>query len=305
MSHTSKLGLAISLSLLGGILLGAGIFFGWYFLMGQAEPTDDSARSAQEDTANSTEVVPTNTDKESSDTVPSDWKTYNGKDYDLSFSYPPEWGSPKVDSTTGVGNSLYGFAEEGLTFDFNLPEGSNAFRSVRIAKIEDILAATDQQDSRVPDATKLLDVYKNRAVGKEILVVPPVNAGVAAATNPTYIESADGSFRGMYYYSFSTQSALPDDPALLMELQIVMTNGDVVISFYRRSDYTNDTPNGSNEIGIAKLQPEGTSKPAETCQPGQLEDINPPSKAAENCEIDSVLLDEFNNDYGLVIFSLE
>ncbi len=167
-------------------------------------------------------------------TVPDDWEGFTDINYEVNFSYPPEWGEPDVQNITGLDDSLFGFPETGINFGDPLED---IFRSVRIVSIDEVNKSVGHVQAA---ADELLEVYDRRDVDEldtEDFTFPPVNAGLIGFTDPVYVQNPSGSFRGFYAHTERIQGLPNSGPALeLSEISLQLTDGDLVISLLISED---------------------------------------------------------------------
>lgn len=132
-----------------------------------------------------------------------DWNTYTDTHYKISFKYPKTWKAPIATFIDGSGGeSMIPLSQQNVNFD-QTPDATN-HNVVDLTNFTDLASyytasSLSQADSSLQT---LKNVYTTRsASAASKLTVIPVNAGVFAATAPTYIESTDGKWRGVYYFA--------------------------------------------------------------------------------------------------------
>ncbi|MFO0702774.1 MAG: hypothetical protein U0514_02805 [Candidatus Andersenbacteria bacterium] len=255
-----------------------------------ASQTTNAATNATNTVANN---APTSSTTPSTTTqVPKDWELYDASRHDLTFQYPPEWGTPDVQITTGQDDSIFGFPAESGMFK---PMAEGGYRGFTIATKKALQALAE------PDLTEriaTLDaVYKSKSAdGIDPFILPPTNAGLVAATTPQYIQSDNGAFRGVYFYAFLTQNDTQSSSTkLLPELYVQVTNGTDILQFVDMVGNTFDT--SSQQYGY-----DATFGPTQACTaPGGFQ----PPIEVKNCRVAKELEAELRDSYSIVVGSLE
>lgn len=149
--------------------------------------------------------------------ITSNWKTYSNDKYGISFKYPDSVGSPTA-TEYAKGDVPTPVDKTSVKFDYE--KGKEIY--LDLTKVSDYADSTASENYN-----KLASVYDSKsATGAEKLWVPPSNAGIMAASTPKYIESADGKFRGVYYYANVGQ-----DYGVAIEAKAVLTDKTNVVQF--------------------------------------------------------------------------
>lgn len=242
MSKGGQLALTISLSVLGGLLIGGVAVFLWFTLTAEKQSATPSSATQQQNVSPTTGNVPSNTYTRPSTPKPPAPAVlgYTNEQYGVEFTYPEAWVGANEDPLTAEESPLFGFAETDVQF----ASVEDGVPGVRITSMDD-LESVDYET--VNDAlSNLRSAYSSRSVSPiragQILV--PINAGAYYFTTPQYIESADGSFRGYYYYGlFGNGSAPEDSPVLLPTLHVELTDGDAIVQITATTERT--APSGS------------------------------------------------------------
>ncbi len=142
-----------------------------------------------------------------------DWRTYEDKTYGISFKYPKEWTTPKVEDV--------GKDDGPIPLDFrNLSFSGNPKNvSVNISKFS---AYGSQFNDDIAEIKKVYVDRSAKDAGK--LWLPPSNAMIAANSKPEYIETADKKYRGIVYFANIGQ-----DVNASLDAIVIMTDGSTNI----------------------------------------------------------------------------
>lgn len=266
------------LLLVVGLLVGAAAGgAGVYFLTRPAAvaPAANQSNSAASNSTTTENNATSNVANTISTTtqVPDDWKVYHDKTYDVSFSYPPAWGAIAVDKHVASEDSLpiWPVDQTEVSFGFNTdPQAiQREFKSVELTALSAYSAADKKFNGGsqlIKDADALLEVYHSRSAASldHPLWMPSSNAAIIAATTPQYIENADGSFRGIYYYAFIGQNDPTTGSAKKMTaIRAVLTDGINVVQVsydklpndYIKGEGTYTTYAGGCFTGIRNVGP--------------------------------------------------
>lgn len=223
--------------------------------------------------------------------VPTTWKTYTSTVYGLSFSYPPEWGAPKTSILkAGEGEGFFDLAAESARFT---APNKSGFRDFDVATVKTLKASSMNLTS---DVAALDKVYTSKSAASLTtpVVLPPENAAVVASSIPQYIQSADGAYRGVYYYTFLTQNdSQASATKKLTDLYIILTNQTNVVRFNVSLGTTYDP--ATQKIGY-----NGTYGDAESCYVDPLQ-----SKGPAMCKVAQELISEFEDTYSGVVGTLK
>ncbi|MCX6808785.1 MAG: hypothetical protein NTW50_03925, partial [Candidatus Berkelbacteria bacterium] len=221
------------------ILVGGGT---WYFLNKKAT-SDKKDLQAQIDALGGKTTVTTD-DSTATTTTPSDtasdpttsWKTLTDSHYSLSLKYPDSWPTTTTTYMTAAENDFLGVAASNANFVSSSMADKGKIRNVDISKLSDFTDTTTKAE-----ATQMKTVYSSKsasgATGK--IYLGAMNAAIAGATAPTYIETTDGKFRGIYYFA-----SIGQDYSTTIDCVIVMTDNTNSITFHfalpsdKAKDYT-------------------------------------------------------------------
>jgi len=230
-SKGKALALAITLSLIGGLLLGGLGVYLWFTLLAPKTAGEPANVAVQvPEPAEQPEPEP-----DVPEAVAAPVLTYANKQYGVTFSYPEDWNDTNVDALTAAESPLYGFAETDVTFA-SVAEGVPVVRITSMDELESV-------DSEVVNdaLSNLRSAYSSSdaapVTGGDIVL--PINAGAYYFTAPQYVESADGSFRGYYYYGLFGNGVPPEEgPVPMQVLHAVLTNGDAVVQLTATTEKT-------------------------------------------------------------------
>lgn len=220
-----KVAIIVASSVIGAVAVGAiGFAIG---RMTAAEPTAQQNTTTVNTTTNQPNNVPTtpaNEPEEPEASVPENFTPYSDPKVDLAFVYPTNWGDAKPENCLSAEQSLTcSFDARYIGFDVD-PESD--FHDIKITDLD----VYDDDEDKVLERDMLLDVYKTKSAdGVDVpLWLPPSNAVIIAAMDPTYIESADGSWRGVYYYASVGQNDpnFDSNTKTANHISLIMTDGE-------------------------------------------------------------------------------
>jgi len=183
-----------------------------------SDTTDDAGVVDDEDNTPVTVADPTE-----------NWNKYSDNTYSLSFKYPKDWTSLKVEKITPEAEGPYW---EVISNNINIPDNTNA-HLIRLISISNLSDYSADYKSSV-DAIKKVYTSKS-AAGAGAIMLPPVNAATTAYSTPVYLESTDQSYRGIYYFANIGQ-----DRGLSLDFVAVLTNNTNVVTLHvsRTTDKT-------------------------------------------------------------------
>jgi hypothetical protein len=155
------------------------------------------------------------------------WKTATDNTYGLSFKYPSTWPNAKIESSAGGENAIQPISSDNITFGANTSSDDFYIRDVNVTKY------SDYPDSWSDKLTVMKKVYTNKnAIGADKLLLPGVEAATMANTAPTYIATADGKWRGIYYFANIGQAYTTE-----ISCVIQMTDGtNNIVQFFVSQD---------------------------------------------------------------------
>lgn len=160
------------------------------------------------------------------------WATYSDSDYSTDFKYPKDWTS-LLKPEKVVSDPEGPYFEINSNF-INIPDATDAhpIRSITLSNF----SAYGSDYKTQTDSLKAIYTNKSAAGAKNILL-PPVNAAMSAYTTPVYIESSDGSYRGVYYFA-----TIGQDMGTALDLVAVLTDGTNIFTLHvsRGSDKSSD-----------------------------------------------------------------
>jgi hypothetical protein len=235
--------LSIFLLIIILLILIVGGFFWWQ----QSKTEREESMETREEPETTVEEDPT-----------AGWETYRDRSYQLSFKYPADWPKPKVEDLE-ADNFIVPIDYRSLDFS----EGESENFGIEVVDLSDYRAY--RGDSLEKDLDKLKNIYQAReATGAKNLWLPSGHAGQLASTQPEYIETADGEFRGIYYFSAISQGFGP-----VIDCLIIMTDGqDKVFQLHMAGEsdkatlYQGDSDQTTNRYSlyIKTLDPETSTE---------------------------------------------
>lgn len=141
-----------------------------------------------------------------------EWYPFEAPDYNIAFAYPSVWGKATTSQLTASQGALVN--QTTITFAKDSTENPQG-DTVTFTKYKDY---TDQNEVNL-----LKNIFLTQKVAEnKPLWLPPSNAGITHYSNPTYIENAKGTLRGIYYFARVAQNL--DDP-WLNTLFLILTDG--------------------------------------------------------------------------------
>lgn len=172
--------------------------------------------------------------------VTADWKNFKDNTHSLSFKYPITW---KVKSSEDAkkNEEEMVYVDQSITVLNNGKAEANSSIGLTYTYITNIADYDKTVEAYNKDINELLSVYSNKKVGAntgaEKIWLPSSNAGVMASSEPEYIESKDGVFRGIVYFANIGQGYSTG-----LDCMIVMTNGKKIFQLHAsggsvKSDY--------------------------------------------------------------------
>ncbi|MDP2587429.1 MAG: hypothetical protein Q8P33_01470 [bacterium] len=229
MTKGASLTIAIVASALGGLLVGGALVF---FVMDSRQPGIVVSTQDQSD-LNQTDTISKSAGDDTADAGTQDlssartgWETYSDRSYLVDFEYPPEW------APLEVFDDYQSFFSDLVSTEVEFAAGAADYRSLSISTLSD-LEFLDLEP--VTDAVATLkSVYASKnAEGIAQAPLPLlVNAGIFYNTDPVYVQSASGSYRGVYYFAQIGNGLPQTGPEIqLPALVMVLTNGDEVVQF--------------------------------------------------------------------------
>jgi len=160
----------------------------------------------------------------SSETDPTTtWETLEVSSRNLSFKYPASLGTPKLEEYQASEDAPYiDIDSYNIQFEGNRELQTNYAEIIRYSDYEN-----DSQFKTKADTIK--KIYTTRkADGGEKLYATFINAAFLAAGEPHYLETADGKYRGIYYFANIGQAY-----STTIDCIMLMTDGtDNVIQFH-------------------------------------------------------------------------
>jgi hypothetical protein len=131
--------------------------------------------------------------------------THSEPGFRIRFSYPVSWGKAKTEKWVKDDISVL-VDETYVSF-----EGGSAGYDIRGVGFSKIASYSAEYKTGI-DLMKRVYAQRSAAgiVADRAVEVPPVNAGWMAVTAPRYIESADGTFRGVYQFASIAQDVSPN-----------------------------------------------------------------------------------------------
>lgn len=219
------------------LLLGGGYYF-WQKQNDDKVATSDQPETTVADTASTTgteastpaaTTAPTiATDTASSTATPATtvapnptegWKTYTDSTYHASFKYPATWANAVAEGIVGEENTPTPVSYNSVVFGTS----SSGKYGSRVAELSNYTAYANSNIAE--DITTLKGVYTSKnAASAAKLWLPPGGASIMAASAPQYIETADGSWRGIYYFANIGQAY-----TTTLSCMIIMTDGSASI----------------------------------------------------------------------------
>jgi hypothetical protein len=180
--------------------------------------------------------------------VTADWKNFKDNTYSLSFKYPATW---KVKSSLDLKKN-----DEEMTYvDQSLTVFNDSVGDVK-TYLTNIADYDKTAEAFTKDTDEILAVYNNKKVGAntgaEKIWLPSSNAPILATSLPEYIESKDGTFRGIVYFANIGQGF-----DMSLNCMIVMTNGKKIFQLDAdkssvKADFYNAKVATLGQDGVAK-----------------------------------------------------
>ena len=191
------------------LLIIAGMFF-WIvgYWMGNKKNNQSANASPTATVSPTPKLITTTADQYSG------WKTYESSDYSLKFKYQGDWNDPTVTVNKKSDQGMIPIDYTNVAF-----KNSNGETvSVQLSKV----SAYDEESAEIKsNVDKILKVYKTKgALGAEGIWLPYSNAGIQATNSAKYIETADGNYRGIYYFANISQGYSSEITAIT-----IMTDG--------------------------------------------------------------------------------
>jgi hypothetical protein len=217
------------------VIITAGIFgYGTYYYLDPKYKSEINDLKLQIDDlqskANSTQGATIQTTSEIDHTA--GWATYSDSDYSADFKYPKDWTSLMKPEKV-VSDPEGPYFEINSNF-INIPDATYAhpIRSITLSNF----SAYNSDYKTQTDSLKAIYANKSASGAKNILL-PPVNAAMSAYTTPVYIESSDGSYRGIYYFA-----TIGQDMGTALDLIAVLTDNTNIFTLHisRGSDKSSD-----------------------------------------------------------------
>lgn len=197
-------GLILTIVVIGAVVACAG----YYYLKHKTE-TETNNDQTSEINISSTALDPT-----------AGWKTYSDSTYGLTFKYPADWTAPTYESVKANDSGMISVNYDYL--DFKGSSTKYLIKSVEISK------TTDYPTTLQSKVNALLSVYNNKNLATASkLWLPGGNASIIAASAPTYLETSDGTFRGIYYFANIGQ-----DYSTNLDCLVLITDGTNIIQFH-------------------------------------------------------------------------
>jgi len=219
-------------------------------------------------------------DGESNEEVASDptanWKTITDSSFSISFKYPDSWPTTTSKYLSAEDNDFAGVAGANANFTTSDIKDKGKIRLVKMTKLADYTTTGDKSQ-----VTQLKSVYsaKNTSAATTIIMLPHVNAAIAGSTKPTYIETADGVFRGVYYFA-----SIGQDYSTMLDCVIVLTDNTNVVTLH---------------FALPSDKAANYKKSDGTIDPSFLDYVK-----ALTTESDEALIKEFNSVYKYIAQSL-
>ncbi len=122
------------------------------------------------------------------------WQTFTSKDYGVSFQYPKSW--PVARAELVAKDDPIPVASQYINLGTNVTDANFVMRSVELTKISDYSSPLSESTQ------KIKGIFDSRSTeGIDKIMLPPVNARIWNNTKPEYLETPDGSFRGIVYFA--------------------------------------------------------------------------------------------------------
>lgn len=212
--------------------------------------------------------------------VPSEWPAYTDTDYGVTFSYPASYPQPAVQS--------YVAGTFGVPVDFrvaafpaNAPALENREVNIALSRL-----AGYRGTAFGSAASRLEEAYKNRsATGIDPTVLMPKGSKLAIATEPQYIQSVGGQFRGIAFYGWmgNQYPSGGQNSVRLNNLVLLLTDGTRVFQLLVTDPYTGQNQSGQ-EAAIAP-----------SCLPAGI---------AYRCAVSRNLAQSYEQSYSIIAKSL-
>jgi hypothetical protein len=220
---------------------------GTYYFLNQKLEKDKTSLQKQIDDLKEVTVTADTADAAIVDTtsapvvdVTADWKNFTDNTHSLSFKYPATWGmKSSQDAKKNEEEMVY--VDQSITVLSNGKTEENSNIGLTYTYITNISDYDKNIVAHNKDIDELLSVYNNKEVGantaKENIWLPSSNAAIIATSSPEYIESKDGTFRGIVYFANIGQGFSTG-----LDCVIVMTNGKKIFQLHSsggsvKSDY--------------------------------------------------------------------
>jgi hypothetical protein len=162
--------------------------------------------------------------------VTADWKNFKDNTHSLSFKYPATW---KIKSSEDFkkNDEEMVYVDQSVTIldDGTAVENSN--NGLLYTHMTNIADYGNTVEAYNKDIAEILAVYNNKKVGTntgaENINLPSSNAPTIASSEPEYIESKDGTFRGIVYFPNIGQGY-----GTGLDCVIIMTNGKKIFKLH-------------------------------------------------------------------------
>jgi hypothetical protein len=209
----------IPLILFAGLILwGSSYVYIHSSLLHKSSPSSTPAIVSTSPSPKALGVVPVVTNTPESTQM--NWtNTYTDRGYGVKFLYPPTFSS--VNSST-ITPSSYIVPATAITL-----KGSSSIQaSIVLSKLADYKGTVASSA-----ADQLRQAYESRGTTSLLsTLLPPSSLGLVVASNPSYIQSSDGTFRGVSLYGYLGQNApaAQNGRITLTTAIVVVTNGQVI-----------------------------------------------------------------------------
>lgn len=185
----------------------------------------------------------------------SGWITHKELNYNFSFQYPSDWG-PAKSETISADATPNGMGFQSVSFSNKDISTNESWSLVQLTKYSDYNA----NQYTLADLDRLKNIFNTKSIDAEKpLWMPSSNAAIIYSSDLSYVENANSSLRGIFYFSITAQN--PVDP-ILTNITVILTDGkNNIIQFYQQEPYSSDVNNNVNmEYGLCNDNTNTTSQ---------------------------------------------
>lgn len=221
------------------------------------------------------------------------WKNFTDNTHSLSFKYPTTL-TVKSSEDLKANDEEMVYVNQSVTVLDNGKVEANGSVGLTYTYMTNIADYDKTAEAFTKDINELLSVYNNKKVGvgtgAEKIWLPSSNASIMASSEPEYIETADGVFRGIVYFANIGQSYSTG-----LDCMIVMTNGKKIFQLHAigssvKSDFYKNKGMFSEDTAV--------SEPV-------IQEFLTYVKALTSKNVDETVIKDYNDIYKNIALSLK